>query len=213
MRQSAISFRSGRLTLDGVLSTPEGLPDGVPALVVCHSHPMLGGSMDDPVVLAICRATDAAGTATLRFNFRSVGESEGRFTNGAEEHRDVRAALDVVRRWPGIDGKRVAVAGYSFGATMILRGFRRLKAARSVVLVAPTVQSLQVEGFRRDDRPRLVIAGRDDQLAPSLAIQRELDGARQPLRFEEVAAADHSMRGHETEIGQVVADFVSESLG
>ena len=137
MRQSAISFRSGRLTLDGVLSIPEGLPEGVPALVVCHSHPMLGGSMDDPVVVAICGATDAVGAATLRFNFRSVGESEGQFTNGVEEHRDARAALDVVRRWPGIDGKRVAIAGYSFGAAMVLGGFQRLNAARSVALVAP----------------------------------------------------------------------------
>ena len=168
--------------------------------------------MDDPIVIAICRATDAAGAVTLRFNFRSVGRSEGQFTNGLEEHRDVRAALDVVRRWPGVDRKRVAVAGYSFGAAMILGGFQRLEAARSVSLVAPTVQSLQVDKFRNDNRPRLIIAGRNDKLAPSLAIQRELNGVQQPFIFREVAAANHSMRGHEPEIGQVVADFFSESL-
>jgi alpha/beta superfamily hydrolase len=169
--------------------------------------------MDDPVVVAICRATDALGAATLRFNFRSVGESEGRFTNGAEEHRDTRAALDVLRRWPGVSGDRVAIAGYSFGAAMILEGFRRLKAAQAVALVAPTVQSVQSKRFQRDERPRLVIAGRDDKLAPSLAIQRELDDARHPPRFEELATADHGMRGHEAEIGRVVADFVTRALG
>ena len=168
--------------------------------------------MDDPIVIAICRATDAAGAVTLRFNFRSVGRSEGQFTNGLEEHRDVRAALDVVRRWPGVDRKRVAIAGYSFGAAMILGGFQRLEAARSVSLVAPTVQSLQVDKFRNDNRPRLIIAGRNDKLAPSLAIQRELNGVQQPFIFREVEAANHSMRGHEPEIGQVVADFFSESL-
>ena len=168
--------------------------------------------MDDPVVVAICQATDAIGAATLRFNFRSVGESEGEFTNGAEEHSDARAALNILRRWPGVDGKRVAIAGYSFGAAMILDGFRRLKGARAVALVAPTVQSVQNKRFQKDDRPRLVIAGRDDKLAPSLAIQRELEGARPPLRFEELSTADHSMRGHEKEIGGVVADFMSGSL-
>ena len=168
--------------------------------------------MDDPVVVAICRATDGIGAATLRFNFRSVGGSEGEFTNGVEEGNDARAALDVLRRWPGINSKRVAIAGYSFGAAMILDGFQRLKGARAVALVAPTVQSVRNKRFQKDNRPRLVIAGRDDKLAPSSAIQRELEGARQPLRFEELTTADHSMRGHETEIGRVVADFVSGSL-
>ena len=191
---------------------PDEPSDGLRALVVCHSHPMLGGSMEDPVVMAICRAIDAIGAATLRFNFRSVGDSEGQFANGVEEHHDARAALDVLRRWPGVSGKRVAIAGYSFGAAMILDGFRRLKAARAVALVAPTVQSVRNKRFQQDGRPRLVIAGRDDKLAPSLAIQRELEGTRQPLRFEELATADHSMRGHEAEIGRVVADFVSRSL-
>ena len=167
--------------------------------------------MDDPVVVAICRATDAIGAATLRFNFRGVGESEGRFTNGAEEHHDARAALEVLRRWPGVSGKRVAIAGYSFGAAMILAGFRRLKAAGAVALVGPTVQSVQNKRFQKDGRPRLVIASRDDKIAPLLAIQRELEGARQPLRFEEVAAADHSMKGQEAEIARVVADFVISS--
>lgn len=184
----------------------------LPALVVCHSHPMLGGSMDDAVVVAICRATDAIGAATLRFNFRGVGESEGQFTNGVEEHHDARAALDVLRRWPGINGKRLAIAGYSFGAAMILDGLGRLKAARAVALVAPTVQAVRSKRFQHDGRPRLVIASRDDKIAPSLVIQRELDEARQPLRFEELATADHSMRGHEAEIGRLVADFVSGSL-
>jgi hypothetical protein len=95
---------------------------------------------------------------------------------------------------------------------MILDGFRRLKAARAVALVAPTVQSIRNKRFQQDGRPRLVIASRDDKIAPSLEIQRELDSADQPLRFEELASADHSMRGHEAEIGRLVAEFVSDSL-
>ena len=57
-----------------------------------------------------------------------------------------------------------------------------------------------------------MIASREDKISPSLEIQRELDNAGQPLRFEELATADHSMRGHEAEIGRLVAEFISTSL-
>ncbi|HJO80776.1 MAG TPA: alpha/beta hydrolase [SAR202 cluster bacterium] len=212
MRQAAISFRSKRLTLDGVISTP-GQSDGEPgALVVCHSHPTLGGDMTDAVVMAICEAADSVGMATLRFNFRGVGDSEGQFTNGDEEGHDVKAAVDTIRRWPGIDGRRVAIAGYSLGAAIILDNLKRLKQARAIVVVAPTVESLKNPKFAGDERPRLVVAGQNDKVAPSLAIQRELDSASQPLRFAEMLDADHSMRGHESMVGDLVAEFVAGAL-
>ncbi len=195
-----------------MVSTPEDSTGDSAALVVCHSHPILGGSMSDPVVMAICRAADAAGMATLRFSFRGVGESEGQFTNGDEESHDARAALDTLRRWPGVDGKRLAIAGYSLGAAVILDGLQRLKRARAIALVAPTVTSLRNRRFVNDSRPRLVVAGQNDRVAPSLAIQRELDLVRQPLRFAEMPGADHTMRGHEDEVGRLVAEFIGEAF-
>ncbi len=212
MRQAAISFRSKRLTLDGVTSTPEQSNGEWAAVVVCHSHPTLGGSMSDPVVMAICQAADNAGIATLRFNFRGVGESEGQFANGDEEGHDVKAALDVLRKWPNIDGKRVAVAGYSLGAAIILDDLTRLKRARAFALVAPTVASLRNPKFASDNRARLVVAGQNDKVAPSLEIQRELDAVKQPLRFTEMPGADHSMRGQEAEIGKLVSEFLDDAL-
>lgn len=212
LRQSAISFQSKGLSLEGIISFPNGLKGDVPALVVCHSHPMLGGNFSDPVVVEICRAADNLGIATLRFNFRGVGESQGEFTNGREEHHDAKTALDVLRKWPGVDGKLVAVAGYSLGAAVVLGELKKFKHARALALVAPTVKSVQNDRFKNDKRPRLIIAGGNDRVAPSLGLQRELDQARQPLRFTEVAGADHSMRGHETEVARIVAEFISESL-
>ena len=212
MRQSAISFRSRRLDLEGIISTPGEASGAVPGMVVCHSHPMLGGSMADPVVVAICRAADAAGLATLRFNFRGVGESQGEFTNGREEHRDAEAALNVLRAWPGVNGKLVAVAGYSTGAAVILDNMKAFRRAHAIVLVAPTLKAMQVGRFKSDRRPRLVIAGQNDRLAPSLEIQRELDQARQPIMFAELPGADHGMSGHEREIANAVTEFIGSWL-
>lgn len=200
------------MSLEGIVSFPDDLKSDVPALVVCHSHPMLGGNFNDPVVVEICRAADEVGMATLRFNFRGVGESQGEFTNGREEHHDAKTALDILRKWPGVDGKHVAVAGYSLGAAVVLGSLKKFKHACALALVAPTVKSVQNDQFKKDKRPRLIIAGGDDRVAPSLGLQRELDEARQPVRFTEIAGADHSMRGHETEIARIVAEFISESL-
>ena len=86
-------------------------PEAGAGVVVCHSHPMLGGDMDDAVVSAICRASVREGLAALRFNFRGVGNSQGEFSNGDQEHNDVKAALKLMKAWPGVDGGRVAVAG------------------------------------------------------------------------------------------------------
>ena len=212
MRQSAIGFQSKRASLEGVLTTPQELPPPYPAVVVCHSHPTLGGNMDGPLVTAICRAADAKGFATLRFNFRGVGDSEGEFTNGGSEHEDVKAALNVMKRWPGVDGKRLALVAYSFGAGVALKGLKHTKAAGSLVLIAPPVSSLRGLRARRDRRSKLFIVGRNDKISPPGELQRVLDELTVPVNFAEVPDADHSLNGHEEMVADRVADFLAESL-
>ena len=212
MRQSAIDFRSKRLKLEGILSTPAEAGPYLPAIAVCHPHPMLGGDMNSPIVTSICRAASGEGFATLRFNFRGVGESEGEFSNGKDEHNDVKSALNVLSRWPGVNRKRIGVVGYSAGASILLDGIRHIRRASAIVLIAPTLAALRNRRFTKDKRPRLVIAGSDDRVAPSLQIQNILDECRGPVRFHELLGADHSMRGHESETGRVVAEFLVQNL-
>ena len=212
IRQTAIAFKSKRLMLEGVLTLPEELPPPYPAVVVCHPHPMLGGNMDSPIVTSVCRAAGEAGFAALRFNFRGVEGSEGEFTNGEKAHDDIKAALNVVRRWPGIDGKRITLAGYSFGAGVILRGLRHFRAARSLALIAPPLSSLEGSRIVKDKRPKLFVVGQNDRLTSSVALQRALDGVREPLRFREIAGGDHSLTGHEWDVADEVMGFVAHAL-
>ena len=148
MRQTAIGFYIKKLELEGVIASPsDGGAESGAGVVVCHSHPMLGGDMDDPVVSAICGASVREGLVALRFNFRGVGNSQGEFSNGDQEHNDVKAALRLMRAWPGVDGGRVAVAGYSAGATIMLDGLRHLRGASALILIAPTLGALRNRRF------------------------------------------------------------------
>ena len=213
MRQSAIAFKSGNLTLEGVLSIPDELPQPYPALIACHPHPLLGGNMDNPVITAVCRAAAAMGLAALRFNYRGVEGSEGEFTNGKREAEDIQSALSLMRQWPGIDRKRLALVGYSFGAALILRELKRCKTAKSLVLIAPPASAVAASPIKRDKRPKLFIAGQNDRVAPPVALQRALDDVRQPVQFREIPAADHSLSGHEARAAELTADFLAATVG
>ena len=212
MRQTAIAFKSKGLTLEGVLALPTELPQPYPALVMCHPHPMLGGNMDHSVVSTVCRAVSDAGFASFRFNFRGVEGSEGEFKNGEGAHDDIKAALNMMRRWPGVDGKRVALGGYSFGAGAILRGLRHFGSARSLVLIAPPLSSIGDSRIVKDKRGKLFVVGQNDRLVSSVELQSVLDGVRRPLQFREIAGGDHSLSGREWEVADQVAGFVRETL-
>ena len=213
VQQTAIGFTSGKLSLEGVLTTPATGDGPHPALVVCHDHPVLGGSMDSPVVAAICRAAADRGMASMRFNFRGVGGSESEFSNGEGEQRDLKAALNVMVHWPGNDRKQLGLVGYSFGASVILEGLRHCKAAKSLVLIAPPISSIESSRVRKDKRHKLFLVGEKDRIAASAELQRALDGVRAPVRFAQIPGADHSLRGHEQETAEAVVDFLSETLG
>lgn len=212
MRQTAIAFKSRRLTLEGVLSLPEGLQQPYPAFVMCHPHPMLGGNMGNPLVTSVCRAACEAGFASLRFNFRGVEGSEGEFRNGDGVHDDIKSALNMMRRWPGVDGKLITLGGYSFGAGAILRGLRHFKRAQSLVLIAPPLSAIAESRVVKDKRPKLFVVGQNDRLVSSVELQYMLDSVREPLQFREIPNGDHSLSGHEWEVADEVVGFAKKTL-
>jgi hypothetical protein len=213
IRQTALGFESKKkVMLEGVLTTPQGLDGLFPALLLCHPHPMLGGNMGHPLLSYIIRSADELGLATLRFNFRGVGESGGDFTNGVEEPQDLKAAMNILKSWPGINRHKLAVVGYSFGASVMLRGLKHLKQASCLVFVSPPVSYIAKSGLAKDKRPKLFVTGQNDRVSQSLELQRALDIIRQPVLFHEIPNADHSLRGREALVAQQVVDFVSRTL-
>jgi len=156
------------LTLEGALVLPASATVGV---VLCHPHPLYGGDMDNHVVGAAAEACQARGLATLRFNFRGVGGSRGAWDEGRGEQDDVRQALAFLAQRLA-PSARLALAGYSFGASMSARVAASGQRLAGLSLIAPPLaapgwknpSTLQVEG------PILLIAGRDDHYCPPDAL-------------------------------------------
>ena len=205
-------YSSGGITLEGIAARPEGLTRLPPAAVLCHPHPMLGGDMDSLVLSAIDWTCMHRGIASLRFNFRGVGESSGDFTNGDEEMDDVEAAFRVLDGLKWADPRRMAAVGYSFGAGVLLGGVGKVKASKAFVLIAPPLSAVRGSALSKDKRSKLFIVGQRDGVVPSVELQRALDDVRQPVEFHEVPNADHGLAGHEIEVAERVADFLAAEL-
>jgi len=183
--EDPVFFTSDKLSIEGMLETAS------PArgVVITHPHPLYGGDMDNPVVIAVRRAYLRRGFSTLRFNFRGVGESEGRYDNGTGERRDVGAALTLLA---GRGMTTIDLAGYSFGCWVnagLSTGFERM------VMVSPPV------GFMSFDPPaaiptlRLIVTGARDDIAPARRISSYKDQWNPAAAFEVLPDADHFYNG------------------
>jgi alpha/beta superfamily hydrolase len=202
-----ITFTSEGLTLEGVLHQPASSP--FPAAAVCHPHPLYGGDMNNNVVVAVCQALAEAGIASLRFNYRGVGRSEGKYGDGVGERRDAAAALDYLRRLTQVDRGKVGIIGYSFGATMTLMAADEQVAAVAAISLPAFSQGVVDLAIRS---PTLLLSGEQDEIAPaaSLATVSHMIGSQ--CQVTVVAGADHFWWGHEKEVAELVARFFRQCL-
>ena len=212
VRQSAISFKAKGLEFEGVIAQPEGMSGPLPAVVVCHPHPLRGGNMDNNVVLALAYSLVDQGFATLRFNFRGVGNSQGQHTEGKSEYQEVLGALDLMKAWPGVDGGRLGLAGYSFGASVILGSTSLQKKAKALALVSPSLLALESTPLKKHNRRSMVITGDQDNLVKSEQLQSCLDSFAHPPACHIVAGADHFWQGYENQLSPPVDQFFLENL-
>ena len=212
MRQSSISFKSKGVALEGVIAAPHGLSGALPGVVVCHPHPLFGGDMNNGVVLAVSQGLVGEGFVALRFNFRGVGSSEGSFTKGEEEPEDVGAALELLRQWPGVNRQRVGLAGYSFGASMVLSRLSRYKGAKALALISPPLTALDHQSISKDKRPKFFLVGERDALVPYGSLREKTDSFHQSVELRAVPGADHSWRGYEVEAAERVSRFFAGTL-
>jgi uncharacterized protein len=201
MNEIQVSFRSGDLNLEGLLANPGG---GAPAAVVCHPHPAYGGSMHNNVVEAILAAMWQAGYATLRFNFRGVGASEGEHDGGPGEVDDAVAAMTFLLSQPGVRKEGAVMAGYSFGAMVaVSAGYERAEIARTVAVAIP----LAMADARVPDgaaKPVLIVSGDRDSYSPVAGLRALKAKIGDSARLEIVAGTDHFFGGCEAELSRAI---------
>jgi uncharacterized protein len=168
------------ITLEGVLSSPAQGPQKAPGVVICHPHPLYGGTMENGVARGLEQALLKQGLITLRFNFRGVGASTGKFSGKGGEVQDVLGALDFLLKQPDLDRKRVGIAGYSFGSWVGLEAAvkeqERLKFFAGVGFpVAPDTVDFGPAAFIKPATlPMLFVSGDQDAISSVEKIDRLL---------------------------------------
>jgi uncharacterized protein len=179
----------------------EAPEEGEPRLVavVCHPHPLHGGTMHNKVVFRLARGLRRAGAVVLRFNFRGVGASEGEHAHMAGEVEDARAALDWLRaRYPELG---FALAGFSFGARVILTlgcGLASGETAHPAFLIAAGFPTRMESALHRleDCRARKIfLQSTNDQFGPRAEFEEAYAKFAEPKRVIWIQSADHFFAG------------------
>jgi len=196
--------------IEAAVYVPEAPPMLHPGAVICHPHPQYGGDMHNNVVMGVQEALADAGFATLRFNFRGVGRSGGGLAGPDGDPEDVTRVAEYLRSTPGVDKKRMAIVGYSYGAMVGLAAGMLTPGIAALVGISPPVAAFRMEFISRIDIPLLVITGDEDVFCPLNKLRPMLpSGAKLDL----VKGADHLYRGYESEAGRLVISFLMGKIG
>ena len=202
MAEEPVFFMSGTLQIQGLLQTKPG-DKGV---VITHPHPLYGGSMHNNVVESLVHAYQQAGYATLRFNFRGVGSSQGKYDDGQGEQEDVKAALHYLVE----QGKNVVdLAGYSFGAWVSALARPDGDIIRQMIMVSPPVAFLDFGPPQSIPQLRLVIAGSSDEIAPPELIKTILPNWNSSARLEIIEGADHFYGAYTEKLESILTDYLA----
>ncbi|MDJ0781074.1 MAG: CocE/NonD family hydrolase [Desulfosarcinaceae bacterium] len=200
--EKRIQFQSGSLLLEGLWRPG---PTGQ-AVVVAHPHPLYGGDMHNPVVATIADSFASKGYATLRFNFRGTGGSEGRYDDGPGERQDLAAALKWARQQ---SAAAACVAGYSFGgwvaAGAAVEG--HLDGA-PLYLVAPPVGFISFDALSAPPALTAVVAGTRDDIAPLPQVRALLARWQAEELLSVIADCDHFYSGCLPRLAEALASRI-----
>lgn len=198
--------------LEAVVKEPDGAPRG--AAVVCHPHPLHGGTMHTKAVYRAAQGLVEAGLVALRFNFRGVGTSTGSHDEGIGEQDDVRAAMAwLEERHPELP---LVVGGFSFGSMVALSVGS--EDARAVALLGMGLPIALDERYDFDflagaAKPVLVVQGENDEFGPGPQVARMLARLGDHITLVRVPDSDHYFTGHLDELRSAVRGYYESGPG
>jgi uncharacterized protein len=208
MKEERVTFKSGDLTLEGMIAYPDGAGP-YRAAAVCHPHPLYGGSMYNNVVDAVLEALHARGFATLRFNFRGVGQSEGEFDNGKGEADDAIAAIRFLTTQKSVRAADAVLAGYSFGATTAVRAAAGVEEVTAIVTVALPLGVIDPSALGTITKPIVLLAGDQDSYCPANHLTALAERLRPSAQLKIIPGADHFFGGREHEITAALGEALA----
>jgi len=208
MKEERVTFSSGKLTLEGMIARA-GTSTVERGGVVCHPHPVYGGSMYNNVVEAALEAMWRLGWTTLRFNFRGVGQSEGEHSGGPGEAEDAAAAARFLAGESAVSSQPIVLAGYSFGAMAAMNAAANLTDLAALILIALPLRMAEADALMQFNAPVVLAAGDRDNYCPPAQLQalHQALGSRAQLKI--IHGADHFFGGYEAELADALQGMLS----
>jgi uncharacterized protein len=196
--------------LEAILWTPTGETHAPLAAVVCHPHPLFGGTMHNKVVYQTAKALDALGIPVLRFNFRGAGLSAGVHDRGGGEQGDVHAALDFLAS--EFRGVPLLVAGFSFGAWVGLRvGCADSRVSHLIGLGIP-VNSADFSFLRQCDKPTLFVHGSNDEYGDIDKVRALVPTFAGNNQLAVVEGVDHFFAGKLDQLARAINAWLTDEV-
>lgn len=179
-------------------------------VVICHPHPVHGGTMDNKVVTTLARTYRDLGVTVVSFNFRGVGKSEGVFDHAVGEVDDLLAVIKWVKHeYPGAG---LLLAGFSFGSSIAAQACYRVTGIRHLLLVAPPVERYPYDEDRYFPCPVIVIQGDRDERVNAAAVYAWMEGLASPAELIRYDEAGHFFHGYLTRLKQDLSPLLSRQL-
>lgn len=177
------------------------------AAIVCHPHPLFGGTMHNKVVYRIAKAFQNAGFAVLRFNFRGAGRSQGEHDEGRGEQDDLRAAIKFMEE--KYANAEMWVAGFSFGSAVMLRAACGDPSIRAIVAVGAPVSKYDFIDVTDCRKPKLFVQGGRDEFGRAADLEKFVAKLSEPKTLRVIEGADHFFEGHLDELEKAVLEFIN----
>ena len=174
--------------------------------LVCHPHPLFGGTMHNKVVFRAAKAALFMGLPTLRFNFRGAGHSAGEHTGGKGERDDVRSALDyLAAHFPGLP---VCLMGFSFGSWVGLAVGAIDERVSTLIGLGVPVNASDFDFLPDVAKPKLIIQGTRDEFGSVTRVSEFYNSLAEPKQIHWVEGADHFFAGKLDEVQRVLQEFL-----
>lgn len=193
------------------MKEPEGAPHG--AAVVCHPHPLHGGTMHTKAVYRAAQALGEAGLVTLRFNFRGVGASTGTYEEGIGEREDVVAVLDWLQdQYPQLP---LVAGGFSFGSMVALWVGVEDPRVDGLLGLGLPIENLNYDfGYlAKTTKPTLVVQGEDDEFGSGEAVAAVLEKLGSHITLVRIEGSDHYFTGRLDELRAAVRGYYQGGPG
>lgn len=185
------------------------LQDPAGIAVICHPHPLGGGTIHNKVVFRAARGLENANVATLRFNFRGVGTSGGHHEGGEGEQDDVTAAIEWVRR--KLPGKKLFVGGFSFGAWVSSRVACERPDVDAMFLIGTPVNKYDFGHLRHCEKPILFLHGTEDEHGDVTKLEKLAEGVRNAESVI-ITGADHFFTRQLDAVDETLRTWAEEIL-